>query len=82
MTNAEILESKTVDNHHVVTSPMQIVDPTWFGFHSILQVFRQPVPGGWVVTTVVRESTEMSSSSVFVADPDHAWDVREQEPQS
>jgi hypothetical protein len=40
-----------------------------------------PVPGGWLVRTVVRQATldadlVVAVALVFFADPDHLWNVK------
>ena len=46
----------------------------------LVDVFRMPAPGGWLVTTVVganggNDSYVMGQSTVFVADPNGEWRI-------
>lgn len=44
---------------------------------------RMPVPGGWIVRSIVTNSLNaIAVHQVFVADPQHLWEIHNGEPQS
>jgi hypothetical protein len=46
------------------------------------QTSRAKVPFGWLVLTMVNGRTNITTPTVFVADPDHSWTVKPEEQAS
>ena len=48
-----------------------------FSFDDHVTAFRYPVVGGWVVATIYRCSSRVTSSTVFVPDRGNYWEAAE-----